>query len=123
LPNGTSHLQIKKRSENFGRVQVGTFDDVINVYGFVGAEEFVKLLFEGIEGSRDQEISLSGFELFGFYESGADGSGEFFDYVFGVGGELLGWAASSARTESRVMTKRSASACEKISGGRSLITL
>jgi hypothetical protein len=31
---------------------------------------------------------LFGFGLFGFYQRGANGSGEFFDYVFGIGDEL-----------------------------------
>src|SRR5580658_281431 len=75
LPDDAFHLQIEKRSENFGRVQAGTFDKVVDVRGFVGTEEFVELFFRGIEGRRDQEISLFGFGLFGFYEGGADGRG------------------------------------------------
>jgi hypothetical protein len=43
LPHEAFHFQIKKRSENLGRVQAGSFDDVIHVHGFVGAVQFVKL--------------------------------------------------------------------------------
>ena len=31
LPDDAFHLQIEKRSENFGRVQAGTFDDFVDV--------------------------------------------------------------------------------------------
>ena len=33
LPDDAFHLQIKERSQNFGRVQAGAFHDVINVLG------------------------------------------------------------------------------------------
>jgi hypothetical protein len=36
LPDDTFHLQIKKRSQNFGRVQAGMFHDVINVHRLLG---------------------------------------------------------------------------------------
>jgi hypothetical protein len=48
LPHDAFHFQIKKRSENLGRVQAGSFDDVVNVFGFLGAEEFVDLILGGV---------------------------------------------------------------------------
>src|SRR5580704_6122513 len=84
LPDDALHLQIEKRSENLGRVQAGSLDDVVDVHGFVGAEEFVELFFGGIQGSGDEEVSLFGFWVLGFYERGANGRGELFDHVFGV---------------------------------------
>src|SRR5580658_1824464 len=77
LPDDAFHLQVKKRSENFGRVQAGTLDDVVDVGGFVGAEKVVELFFDRVEGGGDEEISLLGFGLFGFDEGGADRRGEF----------------------------------------------
>jgi hypothetical protein len=88
LPHDAFHLQIEKRSENLGRVQAGSLDDVVDVHGFVGTEEFVELFFGGIQRGADEEVSLFGFRLFGFYERGANGRGEFVDDVFCVCDQL-----------------------------------
>src|ERR1700722_20343608 len=48
LPDAAFHLQIEKRSYNLGRVQAGSYDDVVDVRGFVGTEEFVGLFSGGV---------------------------------------------------------------------------
>jgi hypothetical protein len=48
LPDDPLHLQIEKRSENFGRVQAGAFHDVVNVHRLVHAQQFVELLLGAI---------------------------------------------------------------------------
>ena len=44
LPDHAFHLQIKKRSQNFGRVQAGPFHEVINVHRLVGVEQVILFL-------------------------------------------------------------------------------
>src|SRR5579859_2221257 len=60
LPNDAFHFQIKKRSENFGRVQARSFHDVVNVFGFFSAEQLIEFFFGGIQGRREEQISLFG---------------------------------------------------------------
>jgi len=85
------------------------------VFRFVRAEEFVDLFSEGFKEAATQQISLFGFGLCGFYQRGANGSGEFFDYAFGVGDELcflfdeLIWSKADGRREARPGVSASAS--------------
>ncbi len=37
LPDDAFHLQIKERSQNFGRIQAGAFHNIINVHRLLGA--------------------------------------------------------------------------------------
>src|SRR5439155_12491486 len=85
LPDEAFHLQIKKRSENVGRVQAGVFDDVVNGSRLVGTEEGVNLLTAAGQGSGNQQIALQGLRLFGFSESGTDRCWQLFDDVVGIG--------------------------------------
>jgi hypothetical protein len=43
LPDDALHLQIKKRSQNFRRVQARAFHDVINMHRLLGTEQFLAI--------------------------------------------------------------------------------
>jgi hypothetical protein len=49
LPDDAFHLQIKERSQNFGRIQAGAFHDIINVHWLLGAEQLVELFLLAIQ--------------------------------------------------------------------------
>ena len=49
LPDDTFHLQIKERSQNFGRIQAGAFHNIINVHRLLGAEQLVELFLRAIQ--------------------------------------------------------------------------
>jgi hypothetical protein len=65
LPHHVFHLQLKQRSQNFGRVQAAGFDDVINMPRVLGVEEAVDFFSRAGEGRGDQQIALFGFGGFG----------------------------------------------------------
>jgi len=48
LPDDAFHLQIKKRSQNFGRIQTGAFHNIINVHRLLGAEQLAELFLRAI---------------------------------------------------------------------------
>jgi hypothetical protein len=39
LPDDAFHLQIKERSQNFGRIQAGAFHNIVNMYRFLRAKQ------------------------------------------------------------------------------------
>ena len=49
LPDDAFHLQIKERSQNFGRIQAGAFHNIINVHRLLGAEQLVELFLRAIQ--------------------------------------------------------------------------
>ena len=58
LPDDAFHLQIKERSQNFGRIQAGAFHNIINVHQLLGAEQLEELFLRAIQCSGGQSISL-----------------------------------------------------------------
>ncbi len=58
LPDDALQLQIKKRSQNFGRIQAGAFHNIINVHRLLGAEQLEELFLRAIQCSGGQSISL-----------------------------------------------------------------
>src|SRR5260370_24793675 len=58
LPDDAFHLQIKERSQNFGRIPAGAFHDVMNVHRLLGAERLVQLFLPTIQPGGGQWDSL-----------------------------------------------------------------
>ncbi len=76
LPDDAFHLQIKERSQNFGRIPAGAFHDVINVHRLLGAERLVELFLRAIQRGGGQWISLLSLRPLGLQEGGTDGRGQ-----------------------------------------------
>jgi hypothetical protein len=49
LPDDAFHLPIKKRSQNFGRIQAGAFHNIINMHRLLGTQQLVELFLRAIQ--------------------------------------------------------------------------
>ena len=88
LPDDAFHLQIRKRNQNFKRVQAGPFDGVINVHRFVCRERFDRVSFSSHLAMQLPGDSAARPPVLGLQECRADGRRQFFDHARGASHKL-----------------------------------